>query len=229
MTTRAPHLLEATEQDVRIPVRQTTLPGLLTLPAEPRGLVLFVHGSGSSRHSPRNKRVAGRLLESGQATLLVDLLTRDEEAEDADTGFFRFDLPLLADRLAHAAHWALAQPWAAGLGLGCFGASTGAGAALMAAAEDPRIAAIVSRGGRPDLAGDALPKVKAPTLLIVGGLDEHVLMLNRRALARLTCPCELKVVPCASHLFEEPGALEEVAELAAAWFGKHLEGRGGRP
>lgn len=229
MATRSLQMLEVAEQDVRIPVRQTTLPGVLTLPPQARGLVLFAHGSGSSRLSPRNRRVAGRLLESGLGTLLFDLLTREEEAEDADTGFLRFDLPLLADRLAHAARWAEAQPWASGLRLGYFGASTGAGAALMAAAEDPKVAAVVSRGGRPDLAGDALPKVKAPTLLIVGGLDEHVLMLNRRALARLTCPCELKVVPCASHLFEEPGTLEDVAELAAAWFEKHLGGKGGRP
>lgn len=228
MATRSLHLLEAAEQDVRIPARQATLPGILTLPPRPRGLVLFAHGSGSSRHSPRNKRVSGRLLEAGLGTLLFDLLTRDEELEDADTGFFRFDLPLLADRLAHASRWAQAQPWAAGLKVGFFGASTGAGAALMAAAEDPHVAAVVSRGGRPDLAGDALPKVKAPTLLIVGGLDEQVLMLNRRALARLTCPCELKVVPCATHLFEEPGTLDEVADLAAAWFEKHLEGKGGR-
>jgi putative phosphoribosyl transferase len=210
------------EQEVRLPAGNVTLTGDLGLPPRARAVVLFAHGSGSSRHSPRNRAVALALRQSGLGTLLLDLLTRREETEDAATGHLRFDIGLLARRLVSALEWLRAEPATAGLPVGCFGASTGGGAALVAAAERPEIFAVVSRGGRPDLAGGALPRVKAPTLLIVGGDDVPVIGMNREAAARLRAEVRLAIVPGASHLFEEPGALERVAELAARWFLDHL-------
>jgi putative phosphoribosyl transferase len=208
---------------VRVPVGETTLDGNLTLPASPIGVVLFAHGSGSSRHSPRNRYVARVLNEAGLATLLVDLLTPEEEAVDSRTGHLRFNIELLAKRLLGAAEWLKTLPQTRQLAIGYFGASTGAAAALVAAAERPELArAVVSRGGRPDLAGEALPRVQAPTLLIVGGNDFQVIELNREALAQLHCEKQLIIVPGATHLFEEPNALEEVARLARAWFETHL-------
>lgn len=197
--------------------------GELEVPDDAKGVVLFAHGSGSSRHSPRNRHVARMLHQAGIGTLLFDLLTREEEEEDADTGAFRFDIKLLARRLIGATIWLEDQPAARGLGIGYFGASTGGGAALMAAAAmGGRISAVVSRGGRPDLAGDALPNVKCPTLLIVGGLDEIVIQLNREAFAKLGCEKELRIIPGATHLFEEHGKLDEVARISADWFRHHL-------
>jgi dienelactone hydrolase len=199
------------------------LEGDLVLPPHARGVVLFAHGSGSSRHSPRNRHVAARLQEAGLGTLLMDLLTPEEERSDARDGHLRFDIPLLARRLEAAVSWLREQPATAALPVGLFGASTGGGAALVAAAARPRdVACVVSRGGRPDLAGDALPRVSAPTLLVVGGQDTPVIALNRQALARLAGERELVIVPGASHLFEEPGALDEVARLARDWFVRHL-------
>jgi len=192
---------------------------VLAVPTGAQALVLFAHGSGSSRLSPRNNYVAHALHEIGIGTLLFDLLTEDEAADRANV----FDITLLARRLRMAAEWVGRQKLAATLPLGFFGASTGAAAALVAAAQSPHsVRAIVSRGGRPDMAGRALPKVKAATLLIVGGNDPEVLALNRRALAELTCEKALKVVPGATHLFEEAGALDEVIALASAWFSAHL-------
>lgn len=206
-------------REVAIPADGVTLRGTLRWAGKPRGVVVFAHGSGSSRHSPRNQFVAGVLIKAGFATLLMDLLTA-EEGEDRKKVF---DCALLADRLACAAEWLARQPETAGLPVGYFGASTGSAAALMAAASHPsRVSAVVSRGGRPDLAWDDLPAVRAPTLLIVGGDDEPVLTWNRDALDRLRCPKELVVVPGATHLFEEPGALERVAEPARDWFAQHL-------
>lgn len=200
-----------------------TLTGDLTLPADARGLVVFAHGSGSSRFSARNRAVASHLNRAGLATLLFDLLTADEELIDARTAKLRFDIPLLAGRLTGTVDWSGRQPLLTGLPLGLFGASTGAAAALISAAERPqRVAAVVSRGGRPDLALPVLDRVRAPTLLVVGGHDPEVLALNREALAALTCEKALAIVPGATHLFEEPGALEQVADLAAAWFLDHL-------
>jgi putative phosphoribosyl transferase len=199
------------------------LGGSLTLAPDARGIVVFAHGSGSSRFSPRNRQVAGALNDAGLATLLIDLLTADEERVDRATAALRFDIPLLAQRLVGATDWLRAQPQPAPLHVGYFGASTGAAAALIAAAEVPDVRAVVSRGGRPDLAGDALARVHAPTLLIVGERDPQVLQLNRAALAELAAPeKELVVVPGATHLFEEPGALEEVTRLAQAWLVRHL-------
>jgi dienelactone hydrolase len=207
------------EQAITIGLDDAAIDGDLALPAEPRGVVAFAHGSGSSRHSPRNKQVARALNEVGLATLLVDLLTEDEERVDVRTGELRFDIGLLAGRLLAATAWLAEQPEIGSLPRGYFGASTGAAAALIAAAErGDDVRAVVSRGGRPDLAGDALPRVRAPTLLIVGALDPVVLDLNRRALEQLTVEKRLEVVPNATHLFEEPGALERVAELARGWF-----------
>jgi dienelactone hydrolase len=204
-------------------VGETTLDGNLTLPASPIGVVLFAHGSGSSRHSPRNRYVARVLNEAGLATLLVDLLTPEEEAIDSRTGHLRFNIELLAKRLLGAAEWLKTLPQTRQLAIGYFGASTGAAAALVAAAERPElVGAVVSRGGRPDLAGQALPRVQAPTLLIVGGNDFQVIELNRAALAQLRCEKQLVIVPGATHLFEEPNALEEVARLARVWFESHL-------
>jgi dienelactone hydrolase len=185
--------------------------------------VLFAHGSGSSRHSPRNRYVASILREAGLATLLMDLLSVQEEEIDEVTAELRFDIPLLARRLVAATDWVPSEPKTAGLKIGYFGASTGAGAALQAAARDPgMIAAVVSRGGRPDLAESYLPRVAAPTLLIVGGDDEPVIEMNRDAYAQLRCEKELVIVPGATHLFEEPGTLEQVADRAREWFQRHF-------
>ena len=197
-----------------------SLEGMLELPDKATGIVLFAHGSGSSRLSPRNNTVARVLREAGQGTLLIDLLTEDEDADYAT----RFDIPLLTRRLLAATHWLQNEPDTLPLAVGYFGASTGAAAALQAAAEEGRkIAAVVSRGGRPDLAGeDALNRVAAPTLLIVGGFDDVVIGLNREAHRALRCEKELIVIPGATHLFEEPGTLEQVAKHAADWFGKFM-------
>jgi putative phosphoribosyl transferase len=213
----------AAQQTVRITVNGVALDGDLTRPPNSGGMVLFAHGSGSSRHSPRNRRVAERLQRAGLGTLLMDLLTADEEQLDLRSRELRFDIGLLARRLVGAVDW-LAARFGGELRVGLFGASTGAAAALVAAAERPSpVAAVVSRGGRPDLAGPALERVAAPTLLIVGGADTQVLALNRQAARRLAAPHRLEVVPGAGHLFEEPGALDEVARLAAAWFVTHLQ------
>jgi len=211
------------EQAVRIPLDGAGVFGDLSVPRGAKGLVLFAHGSGSSRFSPRNRFVARRLQERGLATLLLDLLTAQEEQEDTGTGRYRFDVTLLADRLLRAVAWTANHDDLRGLRVGLFGASTGAAAALRAAAADPEgVAAVVSRGGRPDLAREVLPLVRAPTLLIVGGADEPVLQLNREAFRLLTCEKRLEVVPGAGHLFEEPGALDRVADLAADWFARYL-------
>lgn len=210
------------DTDVRIPVTGTTLAGRLAVPDGATGIVLFAHGSGSSRHSPRNRAVAEALNGAGLGTLLFDLLTEAEASDRAHV----FDTPLLAGRLVSTTEWLTGRPEAAGLPLGYFGASTGAAAALWAAADaDSGVVAVVSRGGRPDLAGERLARVRAPTLLVVGGRDALVLDLNRRAQALLRCENRLTVVPGATHLFEEPGALEEVAELATAWFAEHFRGQ----
>jgi putative phosphoribosyl transferase len=210
-------------RSISLAVGAGALTGDLALPRSPAGVVLFAHGSGSSRLSPRNRFVAQRLNEMGMVTLLIDLLTPDEEAVDDYTRELRFDIGLLADRLTVCADWLRDDPATTNLPLGLFGASTGAAAALICAARQPdRVRAVVSRGGRPDLAGDALARVRAPTLLIVGGRDDVVLGLNLQARSQMTAPTELEVVPGASHLFEEPGALERVAELAANWFATRL-------
>ena len=213
--------------DVQIASGAATLEGELRVPAGAQGVVLFAHGSGSSRHSPRNQYVARVIRESGVGTLLFDLLTREEEAVDIYTRHLRFDIGLLAARLVDATNWLKQTDELERLRVGYFGSSTGGGAALVAAAElGDSVGAVVSRGGRPDLAGsDALRRVKAPTLLVVGGYDEPVIKMNEEAYARLRCEKELKIVPNASHLFEEPGTLEEVARLAAEWFQKHLQPR----
>jgi len=211
------------EREVRIPVDGTALLGDLCLPGLARGIVVFAHGSGSGRRSPRNRQVAAFLREAQLATLLVDLLTPEEAARDERTGEHRFDIELLAARVGEATRWLAAQPDTGALPQGYYGASTGAAAALVAAAANPHLAkAVVSRGGRPDLAGDALPRVMAPTLLIVGGDDTVVLGLNREALEELRCPKRLEIVPGATHLFEEPGTMDAVARLARAWFVDHL-------
>jgi putative phosphoribosyl transferase len=213
----------AVEQPVRLEAGPVRLDGDLAVPADAGGVVLFAHGSGSGRHSPRNRQVAARLGRAGLATLLLDLLTPEEETADRRGGRLRFDVELLAGRLLAAIGWLGGEQATAGLPVGLFGASTGAGAALLAAAERPEaVAAVVSRGGRPDLAGAALDRVRAPTLLIVGALDPQVLALNRAALDRLGGQASLEVIPGASHLFEEPGALDQVAELAAGWFARWL-------
>ncbi|MFM1769484.1 MAG: hypothetical protein RJA22_2013 [Verrucomicrobiota bacterium] len=202
------------------------LEGEWCVPPGAPGIVLFAHGSGSSRHSPRNQFVARIIQEAGVGTLLFDLLTRDEEARDLRDGRLRFDIPRLAQRLLAATRWVGRQPEGERLGIGYFGSSTGGAAALVAAARlGPAVDAVVSRGGRPDLAGDALPRVTAATLLVVGAWDDVVLELNQRADEALRCPHRLAVVPRATHLFEEPGALEEVARLAAEWFRGHLKPR----
>lgn len=200
-----------------------TLEGDLHVPDNARGLVLFAHGSGSSRHSPRNQFVANTLNEAGLATLLIDLLTADEEREDRYTAHLRFDIRLLSKRVIEATEWLFHQQSTRTLNVGYFGASTGAAAALVAAAALPEtIRAVVSRGGRPDLAGQVLTQVQAPTLLIVGGLDTQVIELNRMALSLLQGIKNLEVVPGATHLFEEPGTLEQVAQLASDWFTRYL-------
>jgi dienelactone hydrolase len=211
------------EREVAIPAGRVVLEGELDVPVLASGVVVFVHGSGSSRHSRRNQFVEQRLQEAGLATLLMDLLTMGEEREDARTAHLRFDIGLLAQRVVAAMKWLAQDPRTHHLPIGCFGASTGGGAALVAAAERPEsVKAIVSRGGRPDLAGNALSKVQAPTLLIVGSQDTPVIAMNRTALAQLSCLKSLEIVPGATHLFEEPGTLEAVATLAAAWFTRHL-------
>jgi dienelactone hydrolase len=208
---------------VRIP--PVGLCGDLVVPPDARGIVLFAHGSGSSRHSPRNRHVAGAFQQGGMATLLFDLLTAAEEQVDVETRELRFDIDLLAGRLCEATDWIGQEPEAGGLTVGYFGASTGGGAALVAAAEKPDlVGAVVSRGGRPDLAGAALTCVKSPSLLIVGGEDREVIALNREALAQLRCEKDLAIVPGATHLFEERGALDQVSKLALAWFQRHLAG-----
>ena len=208
---------------VHVSAGSVTLDGNLSLPEESRAVVLFAHGSGSSRHSSRNRYVARVLNEAKLATLLIDLLTLDEEVIDARTAQLRFDIELLAERLVGATDWLTRFPDTKHLRIGYFGASTGAAAALVAAAVRPDVvSAVVSRGGRPDLAGAALMHVRAPTLLIVGGNDGQVIQLNRTALAELRCEKQLMIVPGATHLFEEPGALDEVARLARDWFHRHL-------
>lgn len=221
------HATETTaHRHIRVPVPGGVLGGDLVLPEGAPGIVIFAHGSGSSRLSPRNQWVARQLEAANLGTLLFDLLTQAEEAVDARTGALRFNIPFLAERLVHVTDLVRGEVADPDTRLGYFGASTGAAAALIAAAERPvGVHAVVSRGGRPDLAGSALPHVRAPTLLIVGGADREVLALNTTALSQLTCPKELQVVPRATHLFEEPGALEEVARLATGWFTRHLAGR----
>jgi putative phosphoribosyl transferase len=215
------------EREVSVPLGDYALQGNLTVPKGARGLVLFAHGSGSSRHSPRNRYVARVLNDTSFATFLIDLLTEAEELADARTGHLRFDIGLLAQRLAAVIDWLAHERSTRDLSVGVFGASTGGGAAIVAAAlRQERVGAVVSRGGRPDLAGEALSLVRAPTLLIVGGADYQVLELNRMALARMRGPHQLMVVPGATHLFEEPGALEQVATLAAEWFKRYLAAEG---
>jgi len=209
--------------EVQIPAGHAVLSGNLTIPENAVGLVLFAHGSGSSRHSPRNQFVARTLNRAGLGTLLFDLLTPKEEALDIYTREHRFNIGLLAERLVHATKWARQKDQTRDLRIGYFGSSTGGAAALVAAAELPRdVGAVVSRGGRPDLAGDALPKVEVPTLLIVGGNDDIVIELNEMARDRMRCEVKLEIIPGATHLFEEPGALEQVAKLASDWFVKHI-------
>jgi dienelactone hydrolase len=217
---------EPWERFVWVAAGGTRLAAALAVPDGARCLVLFVHGSGSSRFSPRNRFVARALRRRGLATLLLDLLTTAEEAIDLLTGQHRFDVPLLARRVVGAIDWLGGQPETARLRVGCFGSSTGGAAALAAAAERPAVAAVVARGARPDLAADALPRVRAPTLLIVGADDPDVLTLNRAALDELGGPRELAVVPGAGHLFEEPGALEHVADLAGVWLARYLTAEG---
>ncbi len=211
------------ETAVRVTTGSVNLEGDLSIPGDARGIVIFAHGSGSSRLSPRNRYVASVLRGASLATLLFDLLTGEEEAEDIMTGRLRFDVNFLADRLIGATDWVNAHPGAGKLDVGYFGASTGTAAALIAAMQRPDIVrAIVSRGGRPDLAEAALPRVRAPTLLIVGGRDYTIIPLNRMALEKLQVEKQFAIVPRATHLFEEPGALEEVARLATDWFHQHL-------
>jgi putative phosphoribosyl transferase len=212
------------ERPVRVSADLVGLEGNLAVPGSARGVVLFAHGSGSGRHSPRNRYVARALREAELATLLVDLLTAEEEEVDLRTRHLRFDIGLLAERLVGATKWLAQNSDTRNLRIGYFGASTGAAAALVAAAEHPKpVGAIVSRGGRPDLAGPALPRVAAPTLLIVGGDDFPVIDMNRDALEQMRTEKRLEIVPGATHLFEEQGALEEVARLAAGWFVRHLD------
>jgi putative phosphoribosyl transferase len=213
-------------REVAVPADGVRLAGDLVVPRAARGVVVFAHGSGSGRFSPRNRAVAGVLNQAGLATLLLDLLTADEEAVDLRTGHLRFDVALLGRRVVETIDWLASDATTSELAVGCFGASTGAAAALIAAAERPeRVGAVVSRGGRPDLAGEALRRVTAPTLLIVGGDDREVVRLNQQALAALPGLVQLEIVPGATHLFEEPGALERVAVLARDWFLLHLPGR----
>lgn len=222
MPHRAPQ--ESRSTAVQVQAGDVVLAGDVTLPRHAGGLVMFVHGSGSSRHSPRNQRVARHFNDRGLGTLLFDLLTAEEERIDQVTAELRFDIALLGRRVLGAVHWLSAYPELRGLRLGLFGASTGSAAALIAASQLPgEVAAVVSRGGRPDLADPALPLVQAPTLLIVGSEDTEVLALNRRALRRLRCEAQLLTVPGATHLFEEPGTLDEVARAAADWFARHLQ------
>ena len=214
-------------RDTTLLVGDVALEGALEIPEHAQGVVLFAHGSGSSRFSPRNRFVAEFLNEGGLATLLLDLLTVEESEIDERTGELRFDIGLLSGRLTGAVDWLGARPETRDLRIGIFGASTGAAAAINAAAARPaRVAAVVSRGGRPDLAMAALPRVRAPTMSSVGGLDGPVIGMNRRAAAELACEHQVEIVPGATHLFEEPGKLEEVAQLARRWFRRHLAGAG---
>src|SRR5205823_1161406 len=216
--------------EVQIQAGRAVLSGNLTIPDNAVGLVLFAHGSGSSRHSPRNQFVARTLNNSGLGTLLFDLLTPEEEALDIHTREHRFNIGLLAERLVHATKWARQQEETRDLRIGYFGSSTGGAAALVAAAELPQdVGAVVSRGGRPDLAGDALPNVQAPTLLIVGGNDDIVIELNEMARDQMRCEVKLEIIPGATHLFEEQGALEHVAKLASDWFVDHLAAGSAQP
>jgi dienelactone hydrolase len=209
--------------DVQIEAGRTPLRGNLHLPKDASALVLFAHGSGSSRHSPRNQFVARTLNDAGLGTLLFDLLTPAEEAIDMQTREIRFNIHLLAERLAQATKWAKQQPQMCDLQIGYFGSSTGGAAGLVAAVDFPQdVGAVVSRGGRPDLAGEVLPKVQAPTLLIVGGNDDIVIELNEQARNKMCCEVKLEIIPGATHLFEEPGALEKVAQLASQWFLRQL-------
>jgi pimeloyl-ACP methyl ester carboxylesterase len=215
---------------VEVPVGATILKADLRVPPAAQGLVIFAHGSGSSRFSRRNRQVAEFLGERGFATLMLDLLTAQEEAVDERTAQYRFDIARLGPRVSAAADWAATRRDIGSLPIGCFGASTGAAAALIAAAERPAtVVAVVSRGGRPDLAGEALARVEAPTLLIVGGHDEPVIDLNREAMRQMHAHAELEIVPGATHLFEEPGTLDQVAALAARWFARYLRPFGARP
>ena len=217
------HTQEIVERSVVIDAGDVDLAGDLALPANARGIVVFAHGSGSSRHSSRNRFVAEQLRDADLGTLLMDLLTADEERIDAPTGHLRFDIELLATRLVGAIQWLETLPETRDLPVGLFGASTGGGAALVAAARTPdRVGAVVSRGGRPDLADEDLPQVRAPTLLIVGGRDEIVIKLNEQAMRWIVAPARLEIVPGATHLFAEPGTLEQVARLARAWFARYL-------
>jgi putative phosphoribosyl transferase len=209
-------------RDIAIELEGSSLAGSLTIPKQPRGLVVFAHGSGSGRHSPRNRAVAAQLNAATLATLLLDLLTAEEEARDQHTAELRFDIGLLTGRLLAAVEWATRQPETAELPIGLFGASTGGAAALAAAANSPAVRAIVVRGGRPDLAGQALNRVRVPTLMVVGGADTVVLALNRQACALMKAECRVHVIPGATHLFEEPGALDQVGQLAAEWFTRYL-------
>lgn len=212
-----------TQDDVVIPAAGAKLNGMLAVPDEAQGIVVFAHGSGSSRFSPRNQEVAQALQDAGFGTLLFDMLTEDEAVIDERTREHRFDIPLLGQRLVAAVDWLRQQESTHKLPIGLFGASTGAAAALVAAAERPdEVSTVVSRGGRPDLAGDALPRVAVPVLLIVGGLDTPVIDMNRSAQERLRSDSELTIVPGATHLFEEPGTMEQVTGLAERWFGQHL-------
>ena len=214
---------KTTERIVHVIADSVELEGKLTIPENATGIVLFVHGTGSSRHSPRNRHVAQVLREAGLATLLIDLLTAEEEREDIETARVRFDIGLLAGRVRGASDWLAASPLTGHMRLGYFGASTGAAAALVAAADRPhKVSAIVSRGGRPDLANAALHRVKTPTLLLVGERDSPVIEMNRDAYGHLSAEKRLVIVPGATHLFEEPGALEEVAQLARDWFARYL-------
>ena len=214
--------------EVHISAGRATLAGNLNIPVSATALVLFAHGSGSSRHSPRNQFVARTLNDTGLATLLFDLLTPEEELVDTRTAELRFDIDLLAKRLVHATKWAKRQEQTRDLRIGYFGSSTGGGAALVAAAQLPNdVDAVVSRGGRPDLAGAALSRVQAPTLLIVGGQDDIVIELNEQARDQMRCEVKLEIIPGATHLFEEPGALEQVAKLARDWFLLHAAGSAG--
>ena len=211
--------------ELQIPTGRAVLSGNLTIPENAKALVLFAHGSGSSRHSPRNQFVARTLNRAGLGTLLFDLLTPEEEARDSYTREHRFNIGLLAERLVHATKWSRQQEEMRDLRIGYFGSSTGGAAALVGAAELPQdVGAVVSRGGRPDLAGDALPKVQAPTLLIVGGNDDIVIELNEMARDQMRCEVKLEIIPGATHLFEEPGGLEQVAKLASDWFALYLSG-----
>ena len=209
--------------EAHIHAGRAVLSGNLHIPGAATALVLFAHGSGSSRHSPRNQFVARALNDAGLATLLFDLLTQEEETIDTQTREHRFNIHLLAERLDHATKWAKQQEETSDFRIGYFGSSTGGAAALVAAADNPQdVGAVVSRGGRPDLAGEALPKVQAPTLLIVGGNDDIVIELNEQARDRMRCEVKLEIIPGATHLFEEPGALEKVAQLASDWFVNHI-------